>query len=698
LTGKEQFIWIINDTETFNFNKISLLSKLRKKNMKKVSIILNYFTALCLIIINISNAETFLVTNNSSSGAGSLMQAVQDANSFTGQDTILFSTSVRGTIYNTGVLELTDGLVMIGPGPDLLAISSNNNGRVVYIDYCYGKNFLFKALTFKEGRSTTGGGAGICGVADTLKIVDCIIRDNKSVYQNSGGGGIAVYTTGILFIENCLIVNNESYVGGSGITIGSETTMYMKNSSVCNNTTTGNAVYGGGGIYDAGKLYMHNCTVSGNSHPTRGGGIYVYGFLNMNNCTVSNNYANNCGGIFDTSAAVVDTIIVLSNTIVAGNTSNTSSKDVYGRIYSKGYNLIQNITAATISGNETGNIYNQDPLLGSLQNYSSTVMAQPLLTGSPAIDNGNNLTCAPIDQRGINRPQDGDENGTAIADIGSIEMLVDNDSDGISDTEEKGPNGNDPSYDGNMDGIPDYQQSSVTSLWNFNHEFYCTIAEYYGYSLIDVRAIDNPSPGDVPNVNFPAGFFSFIVNLQGAAGCIIYMFFPQGVVIEDYYKYGQTPEMPIDHWYQFTYDNQTGLIITSPNQIQLFFVDGERGDDDITVDGYIVEPGGPVGSVSDVEDERTIPLEFSLEQNYPNPFNPSTRIQYQVPSISQVKIKVYDILGNELATLVNEEKPAGRYEVEFNPASGIWYPASGIYFCRLQTENYSKTIKMLYLK
>jgi uncharacterized delta-60 repeat protein len=106
-----------------------------------------------------------------------------------------------------------------------------------------------------------------------------------------------------------------------------------------------------------------------------------------------------------------------------------------------------------------------------------------------------------------------------------------------------------------------------------------------------------------------------------------------------------------------------------------------------------------------VEDVLQIPKFYQLCQNYPNPFNPSTRIQYQVPSISQVTLKVYDVLGNEVATLVNEEKPAGRYEVEFNPASGIRnLPASrqglasGIYFCRLQTENYSKTIKMLYLK
>jgi|GEM_PF-6069375 len=107
----------------------------------------------------------------------------------------------------------------------------------------------------------------------------------------------------------------------------------------------------------------------------------------------------------------------------------------------------------------------------------------------------------------------------------------------------------------------------------------------------------------------------------------------------------------------------------------------------------------PYLDVTHVVDENYYTVEkFELSQNYPNPFNPSTRIQYAIGSRQFITLKVYDVLGNEIATLVNEEKPAGRYEVEFNPASGNRHPASGIYFCRLQTENYSQTIKMLYLK
>ena len=73
--------------------------------------------------------------------------------------------------------------------------------------------------------------------------------------------------------------------------------------------------------------------------------------------------------------------------------------------------------------------------------------------------------------------------------------------------------------------------------------------------------------------------------------------------------------------------------------------------------------------------QYAVPTEFKLEQNYPNPFNPETRIRYQVSSISSVTLNIYDILGNEVATLVNEQKEPGYYEVDFNAtdfASGVY--------------------------
>ena len=110
--------------------------------------------------------------------------------------------------------------------------------------------------------------------------------------------------------------------------------------------------------------------------------------------------------------------------------------------------------------------------------------------------------------------------------------------------------------------------------------------------------------------------------------------------------------------------------------------------------------------INSLNEEFKVPHEFVLEQNYPNPFNPTTKIRYTIPDVgselAQTVIKVYDILGNEVATLVNEEKEPGYYEVEFNAGQ----LSSGIYFYRLQSANpstgsgqsYFQTKKMILLR
>ncbi len=89
-----------------------------------------------------------------------------------------------------------------------------------------------------------------------------------------------------------------------------------------------------------------------------------------------------------------------------------------------------------------------------------------------------------------------------------------------------------------------------------------------------------------------------------------------------------------------------------------------------------------------------IPKEYSLSQNYPNPFNPVTTIKYQIPKISKVNLTVYDILGNRIAVLVNQEKSPGEYLVDFNGSN----LASGVYFYRIQAGNYISVKKLMLLK
>ena len=104
-------------------------------------------------------------------------------------------------------------------------------------------------------------------------------------------------------------------------------------------------------------------------------------------------------------------------------------------------------------------------------------------------------------------------------------------------------------------------------------------------------------------------------------------------------------------------------------------------------------PLSPVGSQGD-PDVQYMPKEFSLIQNYPNPFNPVTTIKYELPSDAQVSLRVFDIIGQEVETLVDEFKHAGFYSVTWNTIDCT----SGIYYCRIQTDLFSNSIKMIVIK
>ena len=138
------------------------------------------------------------------------------------------------------------------------------------------------------------------------------------------------------------------------------------------------------------------------------------------------------------------------------------------------------------------------------------------------------------------------------------------------------------------------------------------------------------------------------------------------------------------------------LLILLPVLLQAQYMGGNgRGDISVNLTNVPL----PVQEVTE-----DFPTKCDLKQNYPNPFNPSTVINYQLPVGGDVMLKVYDILGNEVATLVDEFKPAGRYEVEFSAGGGSAYGGnvynlpSGVYFYQLKAGDYIETKKMILMK
>jgi len=114
--------------------------------------------------------------------------------------------------------------------------------------------------------------------------------------------------------------------------------------------------------------------------------------------------------------------------------------------------------------------------------------------------------------------------------------------------------------------------------------------------------------------------------------------------------------------------------------------------EDVDVNGVRTEHGP-------IEISATAPRTFELSQNYPNPFNPETKIRYQLPQETRVKIVVFDILGREVKTLVDEDKKAGFHEITWDARNrnGVRV-ASGIYYYAISADNFKMTKKMLLLK
>ncbi len=154
-------------------------------------------------------------------------------------------------------------------------------------------------------------------------------------------------------------------------------------------------------------------------------------------------------------------------------------------------------------------------------------------------------------------------------------------------------------------------------------------------------------------------------------------------------------KMPVEINITFSDATDTLFIINNDmnNQVFNFIFDKEPTNLVFDPNANIILKVANTTPVS-VDDDAQLPLEFKLEQNYPNPFNPSTTIKFTISDNDFVALKIYDLMGNEVAFLINEEMQAGTHEINFD-ASSI---ASGTYFYELRAGDKVKTRKMLVLK
>jgi len=356
-------------------------------------------------------ATTFHVTNTSDSGAGSLRQAVIDANTNPGADIIVFDASSAGTItLTTTSLAIHDDVTITGLGAANSIISGNNANRIFYLYNGHGGSELtvsISGLTLTDGSASDAGGAiknlgndlTLSGVTITgnsaaaggggvysgdydgrnapFTIIDSEISANTSTY---GGGGLSLYSmgdvtitnpvisgntssgdtgggadfkyVGNISIENSTVSGNSTYYGGSGVNVLHAGSVSIVNSSFQHNGTLYSGGGGGAFIEHANDVSIDSSTFDQNSANGDGGGLFAThtASFTMKNSTVSGNEAIHGGGI----AMGDNGDVLIANSTIANNVGNLSFGEG-GALYSFSSSGDFHIFFTTISGNSTQN-------------------------------------------------------------------------------------------------------------------------------------------------------------------------------------------------------------------------------------------------------------------------------------------------------------------------------------------------------
>jgi hypothetical protein len=563
--------------------------------------------------------------------------------------------SVQVVFFGAFVFEIAGKLTAIGTEQDSIIFTKAHQDTAGWWGIFFNRNPSGSKLAYCRIQGSDSSGIRVDHSTPSIK--NCTITHNSSTQE---GGGINVFGTSIFTLDNCAVTNNSVSNGnirGGGIYVDSSGEAILTGCIIANNSVTG----GSGSI---------------------GGGIYVFGRLTLNNCTVNSNSVYASAGVFDdcysyAGGIYIKEIAMLFNCIVDGNSAHSSAGWFHtaysygGGIYAGGTSTLKNciISYNSVSGNST-------PVCEGGGFYSAGSDTSIL----------TNCTIAYNTNQGLRRAS-----GTVKV---RNSILWENSSSQISGATTVTYSDVQGSYpgEGNIDWNPIFESDSNLIIVPGS----CCVDSGDSNPIYNDLCFP-PSLGTVRNDMgahggpFGCGWLDepWILCPPGPIDTLVYC--PSEICVSLSIHKADTVNAGAASW-----DNDTLCFTVDTSGSYIFTVIASNcyGDDtcEVTVNCECTDDVEEIPSL-------TLPNEFSLGQNYPNPFNLETRIQISLAKSSFVTIRVFNILGEQVRTLVCEPLKAGYKVVTWDgkDKSGVDV-ASGIYFYQLKTKEFNETKKMMLLK
>lgn len=329
--------------------------------------------------------------------------------------------------YPLNQASLFKDLAIRGAGRTSTILDGGGVNQVFYV--AAGKTLTVEDLTVRGGNASGTGGA--FDVYGTLRVFRCDLRDNVS---GSSGGAIYAFPGTTLEMVEVAVADNQAGFGGGIAALSSgigTTTTVIDRCSFTGNSSSSVA----GGVAVGGDATLRNVTISGNQSVDSGGGLEVdwdSSTVTLDHVTVTDNTSDSDGdgsGVGGGVDLIGTPTVTMRHVVIYGNSAGSSSSpDCSGTVASAGYNLVDDVTGCTITGDTTGNVVGVSAELGPLTDNGGPTPTHLPLAMSPLVDAGDPAGCLDIsgaatrrDQRGAERPVDGAGGPAAVCDIGAVE-------------------------------------------------------------------------------------------------------------------------------------------------------------------------------------------------------------------------------------------------------------------------------------